>query len=303
MKRRKFLSVKLAYVILLSLVAGLVPVPSPAGENLSVQAQGEYILYLPLVLKDFNSGPGTIQGKVVDSSRPDTPVEEALVCVVSGDGDSLCDTTDQDGNYSLSPAPSGLQKVRASKEGYVEVSSNVIVSAGPPVILNFALTQNLFDEMLRLRIVLTWDATPSWPPDHIENDLDAHFWLDAAIPTHIYSDPSYQGDCTNYPSACLEVDHRNGFGPETIAVRQLENAMYYYGVLNFNDGRPGVPPLSQLAPKVYVYDLDGLLQEFQLTSPGSGEFWYVFSMDAAGVITEKNCLISLPAEGELPQCP
>ena len=35
-------------------------------------------------------------------------------------------------------------------------------------------------------IVLTWDPTPTWPPNGTVNDLDAHMWLAAITPWHIH---------------------------------------------------------------------------------------------------------------------
>jgi hypothetical protein len=256
------------------------------------------MIYMPVIHRDFLAGPGMVIGKVVDSSRPDSPLVDARVCY----RETLCTNTDQQGRYILGPLPSGFQNLMASYENYYPVTSGAIVSAVAPVTLNFALTPVFSGATMRMNIVLTWDPTPTWPPLNTQNDLDAHLWLEALIPAHIFSDPAGRGDCTNYPNACLQADYREGYGPESIAIRQLENAKYYYGVLNYYDGYSGVPPITQSSGRVQVYVDSGLLREFQVPASGEGEFWYIFSMDEAGNITETNCIIPLPGEGEYPTC-
>lgn len=265
----------------------------------TARAESGYMNFLPLVLKDFDPGPGWVAGKVVNSSRLDTPISGALICF---DG-TTCVTTDAAGEYNLGPLPSGFQRLTATKDGFYPLTNGAVVTAGQSAILNFALSPNFFETNMRLRIVLTWDPTPSWAPLGTPNDLDAHLWLQATLPVHVYSDPAARGDCTNYPNACLEVDFTNGYGPESIAIRQLENATYYYGVLNYYNGYLGVPPLTQSSAVVQVYDEDGLLREYSVPSFGEGDFWYIFSMDGGGNISETNCLTNLPAEGEVPACP
>jgi hypothetical protein len=157
---------------------------------------------------------------------------------------------------------------------------------------------------IKMRFVLTWDPTPAWPnpgspSESTPNDLDAHLWLSALIPAHVSS--QNQGDCTNYPNACLEVDYQLGFGPETVAIRELEVAKYFYGVLNYYQDYPGVPPITKSAAKVQIYDENGLVQAFQAPTSGQGDFWYVFSMDQSGSITPQNCILYY--SGGVPKCP
>jgi hypothetical protein len=274
------------------------------GEPATVQvlAEGAPILYLPLVLKNFDSGPGMASGKVVDSSLLDTPIADALVC---HEGSGLCTSTDELGQYTLGPLPSGWQRLTASMEGFYPVINGAIVMASQPATLNFALSPDFFsDARMRLRIVLTWDPRATWAPVGIPNDLDSHLWLQSTSPAHIYpAEIDAHGDCLNYPNACIEVDYQYGYGPESIAIRTIEPATYYYGVLNYYSGYPGVPPINQTAAMVQIYNKEGLLREFHVPPSGNGEFWYVFSMDSDGNITETNCIIALPEAGQLPQCP
>lgn len=279
------------------------------GNAKPARSEGVRTVHLPILSKNFYPGPGTVTGKVINSSTG-TPVGSqsspaALVCF---DG-TLCDYTDAEGYYSISGIPAGPQVLTASGDGFHSSKQTAWVLGYHTASLNFALTPYITGESIVLRIILTWDDTKNWinpsPPfDSRPNDLDAHLWLDATTPAHIYS--GERGDCTIYPNACLEVDYQYGFGPETIAVRKTENGNYFFGVLNYYQGYPGVPPISRTAAQVEIFDENGLVQAFQVPSSGDGDFWYVFSMVPAGedkvLITPTNCITNY-GSGTLPSCP
>lgn len=267
----------LNYGIQLSAQAGL-----DAGDE-----QGK--LLLPLMFNQFIFGPGTVTGRVIDASNG-LGLVNASVCLPTME----CALTNSQGDYTLS-APPGQQELSASMTGYFSVIKTVDVVGGYTTEQNFALSPYLTGGNVELRIVLTWDATPTWPPDQVENDLDAHLWLEALLPAHVYFDN--KGDCTNYPNACLEADYRRGFGPETIAIRQFEpETIYHYGVLNYNQGANGVPLINQTAAHLEIYDEDGLVTSFDVPStPTGGNFWYAFTytyspQQGTWVVTPINCI-------------
>jgi len=246
-------------------------------------------LLLPIMLKQFIFGPGTVSGRVFDASNG-LGLADANVCLPT----MACTTTNSQGYYTIQASP-GEQELTASMTGYFSVIKTVEVVGGYTSELNFALSPYLTGGNVELRIVLTWDPTPTWPPDQVENDLDAHLWLEALLPAHVYFDN--KGDCTNYPNACLEADYRRGFGPETIAIRQFEpDTVYHYGVLNYNQGATGVPLINQTSAHVEVYDEDGLVTSLDVPQqPTGGNFWYVFTytyspQQGSWMITPINCI-------------
>jgi hypothetical protein len=275
-----------------------------AGQVLPAKAQESITLYFPLVLNQFDTRPGSVEGHVFDASLTNTVLVGAVVCF----NGSLCTTTDQEGRYSLEPIPAGVQMFSASMEGYYPVQSSVTAVAASSAVLNFALSPEASESYdAKFRFVLTWDPTPFWadpqqPNIQVGNDLDAHLWIDALIDSHVSQED--KADCTLNPYACLEADQLNGFGPETIVISELKNdGAYYYGVLNFNAAYPFVPQISRSSATVQVYDHNGLFKEFHVPEAGDGEFWYVFSMDSGGNISETNCITELPEGGSIPQCP
>jgi adhesin/invasin len=255
-------------------------------------------LYLPIVGGKLNYGPGMIAGRVINASSG-APVENARVCI----NPTKCKMTGSDGKYQIPGVDPGGHLLTASADKFNSDSRWSGVIAGESATQNFALSPVFTSENVALRFVLTWDPTPTWPPNGWDNDLDAHLWMAAFTPVHISAESI--GNCTMYPNACLEVDYKQGFGPETVAIRKLENATYYYGVLNFYQGYDGVPPITGTSAQVQVYNENGLLYTFKVPSTGNGDFWYVFSLASDGnlaVFTERNCLTNFSNDTP-PSCP
>jgi len=167
------------------------------------------------------------------------------------------------------------------------------------VTVNFALSRELTEGgNVELRLVLTWSETPIWEtcpldPSSCANDLDAHLWVDSATDAHIQY-PVDLDKCIEFPYACLEVDVRYGSGPETIAFSEVLTdtpTIYYFGIFNYNQGRPGVPPLSQTGAHLDIYNENGLLMQLEPPLTGDWTFWYAFTMAGeTGVISPTNCM-------------
>ncbi|HSO26898.1 MAG TPA: hypothetical protein VLS48_02430, partial [Anaerolineales bacterium] len=158
-----------------------------------------------------------------------------------------------------------------------------------------------------MRIVLTWNATEKWSvTPEVPNDLDANLWVPAdPLPVRIYWDAPYNCESTAFPSACLEFDVQNGYGPETILIQEQRLGVYHYAVFNYGAalaadyGIPQVvPPIQQLDALVQVYDSKGLLQEFRVEEAvGAGWWWHVFDIDAVsnpGVLIPVNVVTNEP---------
>jgi hypothetical protein len=272
------------------------------GQSEPVSAQeGVQNVYVPLILDRFFIGSGEVTGKVLDASTGKVIASNAKICYYM-----QCTQTNTLGEYQFKAVPSGGEAFTASADGFVKETLGVTVFPNEKSILNFALPPDMSNENIAYRILLTWDPTPKWS-DGWDNDLDAHLWMDALIPQHIYS--GEVGDCTVFPNACLEVDVRLGFGPETIAVRELENAVYHYGVLNVNQiYSTNVPAMIDTDARIQVYDRQGLVTTIEMPTslppgvdPRSRDFWYVFTMDMNGNITPVNCL-TIYSEEEIPTC-
>lgn len=208
-----------------------------------------------------------MEGAVVRTFRHATPIDEAR--------------TGSDGTYRLSALPPGSVTVEAHADGYLRTHrANVSVTAGGTTEANLVLSPLLTRE--QMRIVLTWDAEP--------RDLDAHLWLPADRPYHLYYGRT--GTLAGCPAAVLEGDATAGFGPETVTLAQrYASGSYLYAVHRFS----GTGNLSASHALVQVYGAAGLLASF-VAPPGEGDWWPVFVLDGeTGSLTPINELGGDPA--------
>lgn len=293
----------------LILAAGLFLMASLSlmAQPVHVQADGISQSSLPIIFREFSYV--SVTGTVINASKPALVVPGALVC-----WKTLCDTSDDDGQYLLENIPSGEQTLTASKEGFVTVEQSVQLAGQTPNYQNIAIIPDVAISGVQYRILTTWNPTPCWPDPTDptgqtcwQNDLDAHLWLEYPhFPVYhiFYLD---RGDCVSmFPYACLERDEQNGYGPETNAIKQIQrDGIYYFGVLNYNQSQPGVPPISGTSALVRLYGLNGLEKTYQVpTNLGDQNFWYVFKMDGTvdpPIITDENCIIGY--SDNPPQCP
>jgi hypothetical protein len=271
-------------VILLSvsLVASAPAVSSAASVEQTII---ENPTYIPVIYKRFQSGPGNLEGIVVDAIT-NLPLNGAVVCI---QGDK-CDVTDEDGLYSMNNIAFGAKLIDAVRDGYLPLTQDTYINAGSWITLNFALSPLLGDG--EFRIILTWGNKPK--------DLDAHFWLPFPSYPHLYLDSP--GNCADFPNACLDRDDKDGIGPETISIKSLkDNGIYRFAVLNYSYGYPGVPEITESSAKVQLYSEDGLIAQFSVPEDGAGDLWYAFDLDAAtGEVTPVGCITFYPPDPDLP---
>lgn len=85
----------------------------------------------------------TIRGRVVDEVNH-TPLIGVNIIVAGASDTPLGSTTDVDGNYRIENVPVGRQTLKVTYIGYEEQTiSNIVVTAGKEVVLNFGLTESV----------------------------------------------------------------------------------------------------------------------------------------------------------------
>jgi len=117
-----------------------------------------------------------------------------------------------------------------------------------------------------MRIVLDWSRRP--------RDLDAHLMNKGKY--HI----SYRNDRVSADgTARLDRDDRNGFGPETITVNDInEDDNYSYLVFDYsNRGQTNSRSLSKSEAVVRVYVEDRLVKTINIREGDRGTIWKVFT--------------------------
>jgi hypothetical protein len=138
------------------------------------------------------------------------------------------------------------------------------------------------------RIVLTWKQIPY--------DLDSYLATPPINDTTWTIFYKSRGFFTKNPFTVLDIDARNGFGPETITIRRLFPGTYKYSIENVNaSSNSNAVPLGGCGATVEVYSDTGFVQRFVVPETGGRllDWWHVFTIDGAtGRITPVNVLDS-----------
>ena len=161
-------------------------------------------------------------------------------------------------------------------QGYVTSDLKFEVMAGSIFQKRFSISPAL--DIRFLRIILDWGAEPL--------DLDAHFVKDGAY--HI----SYRNmKSLTDGSAALDRDARNGYGPETITVKEIsKNSSYQFYVHDYSHQRAtDSRALAKAHALVKVFGEGRVLKVFQIREGGIGTMWDVFRI-TNGQIIETNIL-------------
>jgi hypothetical protein len=173
--------------------------------------------------------------------------------------------TDGEGRVLISTVDDGVYNFSFAKQGFIGASFTFEVIAGTIFSNRFSVSPLI--ELGAIRIVLEWGSKP--------RDLDAHLVKDGVY--HIsYHDKIVADD----QSARLDLDDRNGYGPETITIRKTDSrGSYSYYVFDYsNKNEPGSKQIGKSKAIVRIYSNSGLLNEFRVTKSMTGDKWNVFTI-------------------------
>lgn len=174
-------------------------------------------------------------------------------------------TTDLEGKIRFAIQPDGIYPFVFEKEGFIPENNKFEIVAQTIFRNRFSVSPVL--SVGAIRIVLDWDKKPE--------DLDAHFIKEGDY--HI----SYREKLTSADGkAVLDRDDRDGFGPETITVKDIdEKAEYSYFVKDYsNRDSKNSKALSKSNAMVKLYGEGKLLNIWQLSEKQKGNAWMVFSI-------------------------
>lgn len=173
--------------------------------------------------------------------------------------------TDMEGRVMFPKQADGYLRAIFKKNGYITALFKVDVVAETIFKNRFVVSPEL--QIDQIRVVLDWEQKPA--------DLDAHFVKENIY--HIsFRDTRVLADGTGM----LDRDDMDGYGPETITVRNIDqNARYTYFVYNYSDHkRPQRPSMAQSKASVSVYSGNKLLKTYQVPGTLDGKVWNVFSL-------------------------
>ena len=210
-------------------------------------------------------GDALLTGEIVNAIN-NRPVPAAQVRVV---GTKLRTTSDAEGRFQLEDLPSGPVAIEISADRFSAEQIERELSSGTENRLRVVLSPGM--EAGQMRVVLTWGKRPK--------DLDAH--LTGPLPNqenfHVYF--NYKGDLKSKEFVNLDVDDRDGEGPETITVLGVLPGKYSYFVHDYsnrNDLQDS--SLAQSGAEVRVYQ-GGQTYRFRANQRSVGNVWHVCEID------------------------
>lgn len=174
-------------------------------------------------------------------------------------------TSDMQGRVLFDIPEDGRYAFEFSKTGFIKAIYPFEVIAGTIFYNRFSVCPVL--DFGSLRVVVEWARKPK--------DLDAHLVKEGDY--HI----SYQNlHVSKDGVARLDRDDRDGFGPETITVKNVdERASYTYFIKNYSDkDSPRSKGLSNSKAIVRVYGNNQLMNTWQITPDQRGTSWKVFTI-------------------------
>jgi hypothetical protein len=184
-----------------------------------------------------------VSGKVIDATTGQAVANAKLDFREGRRVVGLIDATamtDRKGVYSL-PLEDGEYRVTISKSGYTTETFELHVSGGTPDSAQFTISATL--GVGEIRIVLEWGARPPDLDSYLTGRLD-----DGTVVSTSFSHRQSLNR-NNELVADLDVDDRNGFGPETTTIYQTAGT-FEFRVEDF--GRTGGLSTSGAQVKVYL---------------------------------------------------
>lgn len=216
--------------------------------------------------------------QILSATVRDQKVPGATVILQKNGEQSVATTTDAEGRAQVqnpvSSDPAVLLIVR--KEGYSDLIAKCPCSG-----MTYAISP-ILTRLDAMRIVLNWGDDPP--------DLDGHL---AFGDSHVFFLHK------SGPDAQLDVDHTDGFGPETITVtRRHQDQRYVYAVQDFSDRRdPETTNLSSSHAKVFVYVGQTLIRSYYVPRNLPGNLWTVFAVSKEGELQDINTMSGIVAIG------
>ena len=181
-------------------------------------------------------------------------------------------STDEEGK-ALFPAPDsdGFYPVSFRAAKYVPVDFNIEIMAGTLFFNRFSVSPLL--DVKFLRVVLDWDSSPA--------DLDAHLIKPGAF--HL----SFRNMRTSQDgSGQLDHDATNGYGPETITLKEVSpTSSYKFFVHDYSDRNNATTRnLARSKATVKVFGDGRLLNVFEVPRNAAGNYWQVFKIANGGIV-------------------
>ena len=181
-------------------------------------------------------------------------------------------TTDEEGRVRFAaPEEDGTYPFTFRANGFITSEFQFDIMAGALFVRRFSVSPQM--DLRFLRIVLEWGSDP--------RDLDAHFVKENGY--HIsYRDMRTSSD----GNGTLDRDDRDGYGPETITVKEVsKDAIYSFYVHDYSDRNDqSSTKLSDSRAVVRVYGEGKILKTFSVPAHTNGTRWQVFTIGNGKIV-------------------
>jgi len=213
----------------------------------------------------------TLPIQVLSATIKDQRIADATVIVQKNGAPSVTGTTGADGHVQLTTdyTDSADALIIIKKDGY----SNLVARC-PCKGLTYAISP-VMTNLDGLRIVLSWGSTPA--------DLDSHT---------VYPHNNIYWYVRRGKDANLDIDHTDGYGPETITLEKKHlGETYVYAVHDYtNRSAPTLDQLSRSQAKVFVYVGQSLVRTYYVPVGQAGNLWTVFRITGDGEFQDINTI-------------
>jgi hypothetical protein len=226
--------------------------------------------------EDSIDGDSSVTGTIISSQTGDG-LADALVTLARGDA-SRDDLTDSTGTFTIDGIATGPYTVTISAAEFVDrVITGFEVGEGVNELpRNLSIIAETPPEGA-FRIVLSWGESPS--------DLDSHLTGPDGDEDRFHV---LWSDMNPVDFASLDLDERDGEGPETITLTPENDGVYRYSVHNYSDqseiGSQGLAgEIANSSPAlVQVYTESELIREYAAPESTPGNTWRIFEMTVDG---------------------
>lgn len=208
---------------------------------------------------------------ILSATVRDQTIQGAEVLLQKNGEQTVRGVSDAQGHVQISSPTFSADEAGAmlivKKDGY-----STLVARCPCNNLSYAISP-VMQQLDGLRVVLSWGATPA--------DLDGHLGFEN---NHIWY-ISQHG-----PDAGLDVDQRQGYGPETITIQSRHwGSRYVYAVHDFSDkDLHGSNALELSQARVMVYIGQTLIRTYYPDPRQAGNLWTVFAINGNGDFEDIN---------------
>ena len=217
--------------------------------------------------------------QVLSATIKDQRIGDATVIVQKNGAPSVSAVSGGDGQVRLTTdyADTADSLIIIKKEGY----SNLVARC-PCNGLAYAISP-VMTSLDGMRIVLSWGSAPS--------DLDSHV---------VYPGNNVYWGSKRGADANLDIDHVDGFGPETITLEKKHlGETYVYAVHDYTDSlNPQLARLSASQAKVFVYVGQSLVRTYYVPAGQTGNLWTVFRVTGEGEFQDINTISGVDVDAE-----